>query len=212
MELQRLFIALLTDIVSASNDTKCVSSSDHKYLNQSTLIKLHPNEYSQELDCHPFLVNWRSCVQSWNVNDLSNEVCISNKAEDLNLDVFNMNKIINESNGLKKHLSCKCKCKFYGKNCSLDQWYNNVKCGCECRKPHVCEKNHILNPATCSCKNGKYLVSIIDDWVNTYDEIMEPCDEEILNYSNKFHWKKVTCKTQKFYILLHSSQLLEDYW
>ena len=53
----KLFIALLTDIVSASNDTKCVSSSNQKYLNQSTLIKLHRNECSQELHCYPLLVN-----------------------------------------------------------------------------------------------------------------------------------------------------------
>ena len=29
---------------------------------------------------------------------------------------------INESNAFTKHLSCKCKCTFHGKNCSLDQW------------------------------------------------------------------------------------------
>ena len=30
------------------------------------------------------------------------------------------------------------------------------------RKHHVCEKDYIWNPSTCSCENGKYLASIID--------------------------------------------------
>ena len=36
-------------IVNASNHTKCVSLSNQNCMAQSTLINLHPNEYSQEL-------------------------------------------------------------------------------------------------------------------------------------------------------------------
>ena len=32
-------------------------------------------------------------------------------------------------------------------------------------KHHTCEKGYIWSPATCSCNNGKYSVSIIDDSV-----------------------------------------------
>ena len=48
---------------------------------------------------------------------------------------------------------------------------------------HV-KKDYIWNPATCSCKNGKYLGSITDDSVITCDEIIDAdteaksCDEE----------------------------------
>ena len=41
----------------------------------------------------------------------------------------------------------------------------NVKFQCECKKHYICEKEYIRNPATCSCKNYKYLASIIDDSV-----------------------------------------------
>ena len=34
------------------------------------------------------------------------------------------------------------------------------------------------NPATCSCENGKYLASIIDDSVIMCDEIIESYGEE----------------------------------
>ena len=41
------------------------------------------------------------------------------------------------------------------------------------KEHHVCEKDYDWNTATCSCKNGKYLGSIIDDSVVTCDEIKE---------------------------------------
>ena len=41
------------------------------------------------------------------------------------------------------------------------------------KKYHICEKDYIWNPATCSCENGKYLASIIDDSVIMCYEIIE---------------------------------------
>ena len=49
MELLKECIVLLTSIVDASNHTKCASLSNQKCKIQPTLIKLHPNEYSEEL-------------------------------------------------------------------------------------------------------------------------------------------------------------------
>ena len=46
---------------------------------------------------------------------LSNKVCVSNKTEDLNLSLFNINTGINESKILTKHIPCKIKCIFDGK-------------------------------------------------------------------------------------------------
>ena len=91
--------------------------------------------------------------------------------------------VINESKNLSKDISCECKCRFDRKKCNSDQWWNNDKSQCESQKLHVCEKNYIWKPATCSCENGKYLASIIDDWANINE-------------------KKAACKTQTFYILL----------
>ena len=66
-----------------------------------------------------------------------------------------------------------CKCKFDGRKCNSDQWWNSNKFPCECKKCHVCEKNYICNPATCSFKNGKYLASIINLSVLTCVEIKD---------------------------------------
>ena len=61
-----------------------------------------------------------------------------NKAEDLNLSIFNLITGINELRTLTKYFSCKCKCKFDGRKCKLNQWWNNNKCWCECNKHYIC--------------------------------------------------------------------------
>ena len=43
----------------------------------------------------------------------------------------------------------------------------------ECKKRHICEKDYICNPATCSCQNVKYLASIKDDSAVTFDQIID---------------------------------------
>ena len=91
MELLKECIVLLTSIVDASNHTKCVSLSNQKCKIQPTLINFYPNEYRPELHYYPFAVKLDGCVCSCNaLNDLSNKICILNKAEDLNIHVFMM--------------------------------------------------------------------------------------------------------------------------
>ena len=94
--IKKMLIVVLSNMVNASNHTRCVSLSSIKCMIQSTLINLHPNEYSQEFHYYPFAVKSDRCLGSCNtLNDLSNKVCIPNKTEDLNLSVFNMITDIN---------------------------------------------------------------------------------------------------------------------
>ena len=121
--IKKIFIGLLTGILSATNHTKGMSLSNQKCMIQPTLINLHPNEYSQEFHYYPFAVKLDRCVGSCNaLNDLSNKVCVPNRTEDLNLSVFNMITEINESKTLTKQISCECKCKFDGRKCNSNQW------------------------------------------------------------------------------------------
>ena len=152
---KKMFIVLLASIVNASNHTKCVSLSNQKCEIQLTLIKLHPKELSQELHYYPFAVKLDKCVGSCNaLNDLSNKVCAPNKTEDLNIHVFNIIAGKGESQISTKDISCESTCRFDGKKCNSDQWWNNAECQCECKKCHICEKD-IWDPATCSFENGK---------------------------------------------------------
>ena len=90
MLIKKIFTGLLTGLVNGSNDTKCVSLSNQKFMIQPTLINSYPNRYSQEFHYFPFAFKLDRCVGSCNtLNDLSNKVCVPNKTEDLNLSVFN---------------------------------------------------------------------------------------------------------------------------
>ena len=89
-----LLMFLLFSIVNSSNHTKCVSLSNQKCEIQLAFINLHPNEYNQEFHYYPFTVKLDKCVGS-SLNDLSNKVCVPNKTEDVNLNLFNMNTGIN---------------------------------------------------------------------------------------------------------------------
>ena len=83
--------------------------SSQKCITQTTLINVHPNEYSQELHYYPFVVKLDRCVGSCNIlNDLSNKVRVPNKTEDLNTHVFNIITGKNESVISTKDIPCKC--------------------------------------------------------------------------------------------------------
>ena len=177
--IKRIFIGLLTGLMNGSNHTKCVLLSDQKCMTQPTLINLHPNEYSQECHYYPFAVKLDRCAGSCNtINDLFNNVCVQNKTEDLNLRVFS----------------------------NSDQWWNNNKCKCKCKKSHVCEKDYVWNPATCNCQNGKYLACIMDDSAIICDEVIDADvklnlkddDDETKTIPLNFNEKKATCIKQKF--------------
>ena len=168
--IKKMFIEILISIVNPSNHTKSVPLSNQKCKIQSTLINLHLNVYSQEFHYYSFAVKLdRRAGSCSTFNDLSNKVCVPNKTEDLNLSTFSMITGINESKTSTNHISCECKCKFDGKKCNSNQWWNNDKCRCERKNHNICEKDYIRNPATCSCENGKYLASIMDDSVITCD-------------------------------------------
>ena len=74
------------------------------------------------------------------------KLCVPSKTEDLNLSLFNIITGINDSKTLTSHKSCKCKCKFVGRQCNSNQVWNNYECRCECKneKKFVCGKNTIF--------------------------------------------------------------------
>ena len=70
----------------------------------------------------------------------------------------------------------KCKCKVDSNKCNSNKKWNYNKCWCELKNPkehHVCKKNYIWNPATCSCTNDKYVGSINHDSVIMCDETIK---------------------------------------
>ena len=117
-------------------------------------------------NCPSTAVNLGRYVASCNTpNDLPHRVCIPNKTDYLNLDVFNMITRINESKKLTNHISCKCECEFHEKKCNSNQnilindgkMFITIDAGASVniKKHCVCKKIYNWNPATYNCKNGK---------------------------------------------------------
>ena len=62
------------------------------------------------------------------------------------------------------------------------------------------KKNYIWIPVICSCENGKYSSSIMNDSGIICYKVLD-ADVESNNKTN-FNEKKAICKTQNFYIVL----------
>ena len=99
-----------------------------------------------EIHCSLFAISLHKCDGSYNtVEDPFGRICVPNKIEDVNLKMFIMIKGIHESQTLIKHILCECRCEFDGRQCNLNQQWNNDKCQCECKKPikHcICEEHY----------------------------------------------------------------------
>ena len=142
--------------------------------------------YSQEIQYYPFAVKLDKRVGSCNtLHDLSEEVCVPNKSEDLNIHIFHMIAGTNELEILTKDISYECKCKFDGKKFNSNQKWKTINPNVSVKKQHICEKEYIWNAATFSWTNGKYLASIIDDSVITCDEIIEETKTTVTNFNEK---------------------------
>ena len=109
--------------------------------------------------------------------------------------------IINESKTLTKHISCQCKNVNLMKQ-NVSQSNDGITINVDVSIKTICEKDYVWNPATCSCENGKYLASILDDSAVIYDEVIKLYDEEIQSIPTSFNETNITCKTQNFYIYL----------
>ena len=194
-----MFNGLLASIINASNHTKRIFLKNQQCKIQPTLFNLNPYEYGQRLCYYPFAINLDRCMGNCNtLKDLSNRLYVSDKTEDLKLNVFNMITRINESKALTNYISCKCRYTFGCSKYNSNQKWINDKCWSKCKKYQMCNENYNWNATTCICENGKYLGSIIDNSVITYDKIMSGTYSVSTNVactvSTSFYNKKVKNK------------------
>ena len=78
-----------------------------------------------------------------------------------------------------QHISSDCKCRFDIRKCNLNQKRNNYKCWCEYKnwvKDCGCKETYVWNPNICNFEISRYLKSIANDLVITYDKIIDVTD------------------------------------
>ena len=109
--------------------------------------------------------------------------------KNLNVKVFNLISLTNETRHIKWHETCMCICRLDGIICNSKQRWNENKSRCECKElidKGICDKGFIWNPSDCececnkSCDIGEYL-----DYSNCkcrkklVDPLMEECTKNI---------------------------------
>ena len=73
----------------------------------------------------------------------------------MNVNVFNLISRTNKTKYIKRHETCKCKCRLDASVCNNKQRWNEDKCRCECKElidKGVCDKGFIWNPSNCECE------------------------------------------------------------
>ena len=144
--IRKVFIGLLAIIGNASNYTKCMSLNNQECMTQPTLINFHPNEYNQGLRYYQFAVNLDECMGSCNtLNNLLKKVCVPDKTENLNLNVFHMITGINQSRTLTKYVHVNANASLMVESVTRIKSGTTINvCMSKYSKQHrVCEKNYI---------------------------------------------------------------------
>ena len=139
---------------------------------------------------YPFSVKTNKCSGNCNnINDPYARICAPDIVKNLNVKVFNLMSLTNETRHIEWHKTCKCICRLDGIICNNKQWWNEDKFRCECKElidKGVCDKGFIWNPSKCecgcdkSCNIGEYI-----DYKNCkcrkklVDKLIEKCTENI---------------------------------
>ena len=104
-----------------------------------------------------------------NIDDPFGRICIPNKENNVNLNVFNIITDINN-----------CRCKFDSSKCNLNQKRNKDKCQCDCKKliHCVCKEDYAWNSSTCACECNKQFY--IDNYLKSYTCVKSIIDSLVM--------------------------------
>ena len=160
-------IAILTMMFFNSllnvNPLECISLKNQECKVRPEIVDVSSNDPI----FYPFSIKINKCSGNCNnINDPYAKICVPDIAKNLNVKVFNLITLTNETRHIKWHDTCKCICKLDKIICNSKQRWNKNKCRCECKKlvdKSVCDKGHVFNPSNCdwecdkSCSIGEYL-------------------------------------------------------
>ena len=88
-------------------------------------------------------------------------MCIPDVVKNINPEVFHLMSRTNETGNIKRHETCKGKCRTDASVCNNKQSWNEDKCRCEYKElidKDVWDKAFIWNPSNCECECDKYVM------------------------------------------------------
>ena len=125
------------------NSLKCVSVKNQENKARPENVDINSNNPI----FYPFSIKVNKCNGNCNnINDPYAKICVPDTVKDLNVKVFNLMTLSNETRHIKWHESCKCICTLDKIICNSKQRWNEYKCRCECKEliyKGVCDKGLI---------------------------------------------------------------------
>ena len=141
--------------LSSVNSLECISINNQECKVRQEIVNLNSNEPI----FYPFSIRTSKCSGSCNnINDPYVKSCVPDVIKNLSIKVFNLISRTNETKHIKRHETCKCKCRLNKSVCNTKQCWNKDKCRCECKElidKGVCDKGFTWNPSNCECECDK---------------------------------------------------------
>ena len=181
---KNVFVLGLTVLLNFTNALECISMKNQECKVRPEIININSNNPI----FYPFSIKINKCSGNCNnINDPYVRICVPDIKKNLNVKVFNLMSLTNETRSIKWHETCKSICRLNEIICNNKQRWNKDKCRCECKElidKGVCDKGFIWNPSNCvcecdkSCNIGQYLdYSDCKCKKTLIDPVIEECTE-----------------------------------
>ena len=155
--IKQIFISvtvLFSSLLSV-NSLECLSIKNEECKVRPEIVNINSNNPI----FYPFSIKVNKCNGNCNnINDPYARICVPDSVKNLNVKVFNLMTLTNETRHIKWHETCKCICRLDKIICNSKQRWNEDKCRCECKElidKGVCDKGFIFNPSNCECECDK---------------------------------------------------------
>ena len=155
--IKQIFISALMYFsnLSSANPLECISMKNPKCRVRPEIVNINSNDPL----FYPFSIKVNKCNGNCNnINDPYAKICVPDTVKNLDVKVFNLMLLTNETRHMKWHETCKCICRLDKIICNSKQRWNEDKCRCECKElidKGACDKGFIFNPSNCECECDK---------------------------------------------------------
>ena len=142
------------------NSLECISIKNQECKVRPEIVDINSNNPI----FYPFSIKTNKCSGNCNdINDPYTRICIPDTVKNLNVKVFNLMSLTNETRHIKWHETCKFICRLGGIICNSKQQWNEDECRCECKElvdKGACGKRLIWNPINCKCECNKSCILV----------------------------------------------------
>ena len=143
---KKAFVIIITFFnLSYVNSLECVSMSNQECKARPKIIDVNNNVPV----FYPYNIKVNKCEGSCNnISDPYAKMCVPDIIKNVNVKVFNLMSMINETRHIVWHETCKCVCRLTKVVCGRQQTLNEDKCRCECNElagREICDKGFIWN-------------------------------------------------------------------